>query len=124
MRGKSEAINHGSQQTAMIRVSDNSFAREVLSAAVPVLVTFLSDDCVPCRGLLAMLDELAHDTDGRYKFVAIDVVHNPECRALYSIHGLSTLAIFQAGGVVARRVGASADKHEISDWVAASVERG
>jgi thioredoxin 1 len=107
----------------MNRISDSSFGREVLAAAAPVLVTFISDDCAPCRGLLATLDQLAHETEDRFKFVAIDVVHNPESRALYNIHGLPTLAIFADGAIVARRVGASTDRQDISEWIAASIER-
>jgi thioredoxin 1 len=107
----------------MNRVFDSSFAREVLSAAVPVLVTFVSDDCAPCRSVLSLIEQLARDATG-LKYVTIDVAHNPESRAIYNIHGLPTLAVFAGGEIVARRVGSPPDASDLSEWVAAAIERG
>ena len=49
--------------------TDDSFARDVLEADVPVLVDFTAPWCRPCRAIEPILDELAAEYEGRLRLV-------------------------------------------------------
>lgn len=103
------------------RVSDNSFARQVLASAEPVLVAFVADDCGPCRTIVSILEQLAPELEGSVQVATIDIGQNPENRARYNIHGLPALTIFIGGELAARRVGAAIDKDGLKAWLEAAI---
>lgn len=94
-------------------VSDKTFGREVLGAALPVLVEF-SAEHAPFN---ATLDELSAELVGKLKIVKVDVDRYPDLRAEYEVRGLPALILFKHGKPVARRVGGLASKSELAEWV-------
>jgi len=44
-----------------LRVTDSSFGREVLSSAQSVLVSFIRNNCVPCKTIALALEELVFE---------------------------------------------------------------
>jgi thioredoxin 1 len=87
-------------------VTDASFANEVLSSGVPVLVDFWAEWCPPCHRLAPVLEELAAEYDGKARIVKVDVDANPEVTRAYGVMSMPTLAVFRAGEIVSKVVGA------------------
>jgi thioredoxin 2 len=89
-------------------VTDATFANEVLnaSASVPVLVDCWAPWCSPCRVIAPVLDQLAAESEGRYKIAKLNVDENPGISAQYQIRSIPTMLIFKHGKVVDQIVGA------------------
>jgi zinc protease len=94
-------------------VSDQTFGREVLGAALPVLVEF-SAEHAPFN---ATLDSLSAELAGKLKIVKVDVDRHPDLRTEYGVRGLPALILFKHGKPVARRLGGLASKSELAEWV-------
>jgi thioredoxin len=105
--------------TKPITVTDATFAREVLGArGVPVLVDYWAEWCPPCRMVAPVLDELAAESNGRYRIAKLNVDENPRTASQYNIRSIPTMLVFRDGTVVDRIVGAQpkqAIKAVISD---------
>ncbi|MDT7716215.1 MAG: thioredoxin 1 [Pseudonocardiales bacterium] len=86
--------------------TDAAFADDVLSSETPVLVDFTAAWCGPCRMLAPVLEQIASDEAARLRVVSIDVDANPVTTLNYQVRSMPTLALFVAGEVVARFVGA------------------
>lgn len=88
-----------------VHVTEQTFEREVLNAALPVLADFWAAWCGPCRMIAPIVEELARDYEGRLKVTKIDVDENPDLASRYGIMSIPTLAVFKDGQVVSRIVG-------------------
>ena len=55
------------------RVSEADFQAEVLDGALPVLVEFYSDSCIPCKQLSPILGGLEDDYEDQIKIVKVNV---------------------------------------------------
>lgn len=89
---------------AILHVSEQDFAREVLQESGPVLVDFWASWCGPCRMLAPILEEVAEDKP-ELKIVKVDV---DQCRSLadeYHIASIPTLLVFRDGQMVDQSVG-------------------
>ncbi len=91
---------------AVIHVTDASFAQDVLSANIPVLVDFWATWCGPCKMIAPILDDLADQFAGKLKIAKIDVDTNKEIPGKFGIRGIPTLIIFKNGAPAATKVGA------------------
>ncbi len=91
---------------AIVHVSDASFAQDVLSADVPVLVDFWAAWCGPCKMIAPILDDLAEQYAGKLKIAKVDVDANKEVPGKFGIRGIPTLILFKNGEPVATKVGA------------------
>lgn len=89
-------------------VTDASFAQEVISAssAKPVLVDAWAEWCGPCRMIAPLLDQLAAESNGRYKIAKLNVDDNPRTASQFSIRSIPTLLIFKNGKLVDQIIGA------------------
>jgi thioredoxin 1 len=88
-------------------VTDETFASEVLEArGVPILVDYWAEWCGPCRMVAPVLDELAAESNGRYRIAKLNVDENPRTAAQYNIRSIPTMLVFKDGAVVDRIVGA------------------
>lgn len=101
---------------AIVHVSDASFAQDVLSADVPVLVDFWAAWCGPCKMIAPVLDDLAEQFAGKIKIAKVDVDANKETPAKFGIRGIPTLIIFKNGTAHATKVGALT-KPQLIDFI-------
>ncbi|QKW50638.1 thioredoxin [Streptomyces buecherae] len=87
-------------------VTDATFADEVLTATLPVLVEFTADWCPPCRQIAPVLSAVADEEAGRIRVVQLDVDTSPATTAAYGVLAMPTLMLFRDGEPVASMVGA------------------
>ena len=90
----------------VLAVSDESFEREVLQSATPVLVDFWAPWCAPCRAIAPIVDELSREYDGKLKVVKMNVDDNPKTPSQYGVRGIPTLLVIHCGQVKEQLVGA------------------
>lgn len=86
-------------------LTSETFRQEVLEVEQPVLVDFWAAWCGPCRRMLPALEELASESEGRFKVVKVDVGDEPELAARYGVQALPTLVVFRDGEVAQTLVG-------------------
>lgn len=104
----------------MIEISDATFAVEVESSKVPVLVDFWAPWCGPCRNMAPIIEQLAAANAERIKVVKINVDDNKASASNYEILSIPTLILFDGGRQAHRIVGAVAKEqlvNELSEWL-------
>lgn len=88
-------------------LTDASFQQEVLNASgPPTLVDFWAPWCGPCRIVGPIVDQLAAESNGRYRIAKMNVDDNPMTASRYQIASIPTMLIFKDGAVIDRIVGA------------------
>ncbi|HYX31226.1 MAG TPA: thioredoxin, partial [Pyrinomonadaceae bacterium] len=89
-------------------VNDASFAADVIAASsgMPVLVDAWAEWCGPCRMVAPALDQLAAESNGKYKIAKLNVDENPRTATQFNIRSIPTMLIFKNGKLVDQIVGA------------------
>ena len=96
----------GAEETKPVVVTDQSFEQEVMQAkGQPVLFDCWAPWCGPCRMIGPVLDQLAAESQGRYRIGKLNVDENPQTASRFRIASIPTLLIFKDGQLVDRIVG-------------------
>jgi thioredoxin len=90
----------------LMHVTDDTFAVEVESAELPVLVDFWAEWCGPCHIIAPVLAQLAQERAGKLKVVKLNADENQRTTARFGVRGLPTMLLFKGGKPVAQIVGA------------------
>ena len=90
---------------AVVTITKENFAQEVLQSEKPVLLDFWASWCGPCRMLSPIVDEVAEErTDVKVGKVNVD--EQPELAGEFGVMSIPTLLVFEQGKLVRQAVGA------------------
>ena len=88
-----------------VTLTDSNFNEEVINSQLPVLVDFWAVWCGPCRMIGPVVEEIAHEFEGKIKVGKVNVDENQATAATYGIRGIPTLLLFKGGQLVNQVVG-------------------
>ena len=100
-----------------LKVTDESFERDVLKAGQPVLVDFWAEWCGPCKQIAPILDQLAEELSGRVTIAKLNIEDSPSTPGRYGVRGIPTMMLFQDGQMASMKVGAM-PKAKLLEWLA------
>jgi thioredoxin 1 len=81
----------------MDEVTDATFAADVLSSDIPVIVEFGAPWCRPCKAIEPALAEIEAAAAGRLRLVKLDIDANLGTPSRYGILSIPTVILFVAG---------------------------
>lgn len=97
----------GAQPSAdrVLVVTDDRFESDVLNASGVVLLDCWAPWCGPCRAVGPIMEQLAAESNGRYRIAKLNVDENPRTAARFQIHSIPTMLIFKDGKLVDKIIG-------------------
>ncbi|MDQ2671134.1 MAG: thioredoxin [Gemmatimonadota bacterium] len=96
----------GTANSAIVHVTDDTFASEVESTRGLTLVDFWATWCGPCQIIAPLLDQLAGEYQGQIKVAKLDVDANQSTSMRYRVRSLPSVLYFKDGKHVDTVVGA------------------
>jgi thioredoxin len=85
--------------------TEQNFDAEVLGQSGLAVVDFWSENCVPCKQLTRVLDQLAAEIPKSVRIGTVKVNDNPELAARFGVQAAPTLLFFKDGALVDTRTG-------------------
>ena len=82
-----------------IKFTSENFEAEVLNSEVPVLVDFWAEWCGPCQMLGPVVEQLASESNGKYKVGKVNVDKEDDLSEQYDVYSIPTVLIFKDGEV-------------------------
>ena len=105
---------------ATIKVTDASFAADVLSSDKPVVVDFWADWCGPCKMIGPALEEIAEDLADKVTIAKVDIMENTDIASQFGVQSIPLLIMFKDGKPFAQKLGA-APKSQLKGWIEGSL---
>ena len=105
---------------AYVTGTDQNFGEEVIKSDLPVLVDFWAPWCQPCKIVGPIVEDLAHEYEGKLKVVKVNVDDNQNVSGSFGIMSIPTLMLFKGGKPAKSMVGAQSKenlKHGIDEVI-------
>lgn len=86
-------------------IQSSDFLNTVEKSALPVILDFNADWCVPCKRMAPILEKLAEDWAGRAFIYQINADENTDLVMKFGIMSIPTLIMIKKGQEAARLTG-------------------
>ena len=96
--------------------NDKTFAQDIASSKIPVIVDFWAQWCGPCLQIAPILEEISIEKNDVININKLNIDENPETPQKYGVRGIPTLMIFNNSELIDTKVG-SLPKNAIIDWL-------
>src|ERR1700741_3341532 len=100
-----------------VKVTDESFEKDVLQAEAPVLVDFWAEWCGPCKQIAPALEQISDELSGQVTIAKLNIEESPTTPSRYGVRGIPTMMLFKDGQMASMKVGAM-PKQKILEWLA------
>ena len=99
-----------------IKISDESFEKDVLKNDKLVAVDFFADWCGPCKQIAPILEEISDEMKDQVVIAKHNIDEHPNQPTKYGVRGIPTMLLFKGGELKATKVGATT-KSNIISWI-------
>jgi len=93
-----------------ININEASFEKAVINSSIPVLVDFWAPWCGPCKMIAPVVDEIAKESEGRFRVTKVNIDDDPALMERFGIRGVPALLFFHGGQLRHQIVGVAAKK--------------
>lgn len=87
------------------KITADNYQKDVLDAALPVLVEFYARWCGKCAMMEDVLEELAKEQEGRFDICQIEIDESSELAEKFEVGIVPTFVVFRKGSPVAAASG-------------------
>ena len=99
-----------------VKVTDESFEKDVLQATGPVLVDFWAEWCGPCKQIAPALEQISDALGNQIIVAKLNIEESPTTPSRYGVRGIPTMMLFKDGQMASMKVGAM-PKAKILEWL-------
>lgn len=103
LTGANQAALQAATQSAVVNVTDATFAAEVANSSTPVIIDMNADWCGPCRAMAPHFAAVSNEYVGKVKFVSVDTDANPKIPTAFGVRGIPNIVVVKkdaAGNLV------------------------
>lgn len=99
-----------------VKVTDESFDKDVLQSQTPVLVDFWAEWCGPCKLIGPVLEQISDELGEKVTIAKLNIEESPTTPSRYGVRGIPTMMLFKGGQMASMKVGAL-PKQKILEWL-------
>lgn len=99
-----------------IKISDESFEKDVLQNSKPVLIDFWAPWCNPCLQVAPILEEISDEMKDKIVVAKHNIDDHPNQPSRFGVRGIPTMLLFKDSELKATKVGATT-KSNIVKWI-------
>ena len=99
-----------------LKISDESFEKDVLKNSKPVLIDFWAPWCNPCLQVAPILEEISDEMKDKIVVAKHNIYDHPNQPSRWGVRGIPTMLLFKDSELKATKVGATT-KSNIVKWI-------
>lgn len=89
----------------VVEITASTFEKEIVNSAIPAMVDFWAEWCMPCKAIVPLIDEIAEEFRGKIKVCKINIDDNTRMATDLAVMNLPALVFFKDGEEICRLTG-------------------